>query len=173
MPDTQKPIGNGRNAMRHLFVVRHGYYIDGEHERLLSRFGIQQITSLSELIRAKGSPDFHVVSSPEGAAFQSAKIIAEKLGVSDIEKSPELTSGCYNIEGENINGNPERVQKLVDERKGRASSLILVSHFEVGENFPSHFLRTTLKVNDWLPVLGKGEAVHFDLEQKTYDVLRT
>lgn len=90
-----------------------------------------------------------------------------------MEESLELTSGAFHELG-NINsyGDPERVQELVNGRQAKATSLILVTHLEIGQSFPSHFLRTQLDIDEYVPEIAKGTAIHINLEAKAFTMLR-
>ena len=58
--------------------------------------------------------------------------------------------------------------KLIDDRRDRADGLIMVTHLEITDKFPTYFLKKEMDPKGYISELLKGEAIHFDLENKTY-----
>lgn len=157
--------------MKHLFLVRHGncyYGIDGRH---LSQSGQREMEILGELMKKLTGEDFYICSSPEAVAIESARVLAERLGAAQPEEAMDLWSGSLGHVESNASGNPERVHRYLMGRKDKASSLIAVSHLEVTKQYPTYFLRNVLGQEGCAPEPAKGQMVHFDLEQRTYELL--
>ncbi|MCX6711536.1 MAG: hypothetical protein NT139_00665 [Candidatus Woesearchaeota archaeon] len=152
--------------MKHLFFVRHGNYDYDNKGFHLSLKGKTEMETLSKLIKEIACPKFYIISSPEIVAIESAKVLAEKLGLDSIEESFELwpqKATCH--------GDPEIVNDLLNSKKDKGDSLILISHLELSDKYPTYFLRNELKINDYIPPIIKGKAVHFNLETKLYQIL--
>ncbi len=158
--------------MKHLFLVRHGNYDSRQGEYHLSQGGKLEMERLSTAILQRVSPDLYLLSSSENVAIESARVLAEKFGIKDIQEAVELWSGNPQgaPTGANISGNPLLVQKLV-ESVDEKDSIILVSHKEIGERYPTYFSREKMKMDFRLPALEKGRAFHFDLEKKAYELI--
>jgi len=116
--------------MDNLFIVRHGNYLRHSGGRHLNVRGQRQMENLSELMKKLAEEDFYIVSSPETVAIESAKVLAERLGVAQPEEAMDLWSGEFVPNECNPYGDPKRVHNYLIERKEKASSLIAVSHFE-------------------------------------------
>ena len=157
--------------MKHLFLVRHGNYDHGSDGYHLSQRGQREMETLSNLMKELAGEDFYICSSPEAVAIESARVLAEKLGVAQPEEAMDLWSGGLGPRESNASGNPKRVHEYLMGRKDRASSLIAVSHLEVAEQYPTYFLRNELGQEGCAPQPAKGQMVHFDLEQRTYELL--
>jgi hypothetical protein len=61
--------------------------------------------------------------------------------------------------------------ELVNERKNGADGLIMVTHLEVADDFPSHYFKKELGRDEYIGGISKGKAVHLDLEGRTYQIL--
>lgn len=157
--------------MDHLFLVRHGNYDRvGDGYRLSAR-GQREMETLSGLIQQIAGKDVYIVSSPETVAIESARVLALKLGVAQPEEAMDLWSGELGPDESNPWGNPVRVHNCLMSRRDKASSLVAVSHFEIAQSYPAHFLKYELKVSGPAPEPMKGQMVHFDLKQKTFRLL--
>ncbi len=90
----------------------------------------------------------------------------------EFEHVPYLWSG-NDAPKDSYYRNPDRnrLVELVNERKDGIDGLIMVTHLEVAREFPRHYLKTEFGVNKHIREISKGEAVHFDLEGKTYQIL--
>jgi phosphohistidine phosphatase SixA len=157
--------------MKHLFLVRHGNYDYDNGEYHLSPRGQREMETLSELMKKIVGEDFYICSSPEAVAIESARILAEKLGVVQPEEAMDLWSGSLGPAESNVSGNPQRVHDYLMGNKDKASSLVAVSHLEVAEKYPTYFWKNELGQEGCAPKPAKGQMVHFDLEQKTYELL--
>lgn len=157
--------------MKHLFLVRHGNYTHGSDGYHLSQHGQREMETLSELMKELAGDDFYIVSSPEAVAIESARVLAERLGVAQPEEAMDLWSGDLGPAESNYDGDPERVHNYLMERKDKAISLIAVSHLEIVKRYPTHFLRSELGQEGRAPEPAKGQMVHFDLEQRTFELL--
>jgi len=148
--------------MKHLFFVRHGNSTSDKYGEHLSGRGQREMETLSALIKELAGENLYIVSSPEAVAIESAKVLAERLGVAQPEETMVLWS-----DGKH----PEKVHEYLMERKDKASSLIAVSHLEVAQKYLPYFLRNELKQEGHTPKPARGQMVHFNLEQRTYELL--
>ena len=158
--------------MKHLFVVRHGVY--GE-DGLIDEKGRQQMETLSRAIKEiLGEDSAHIFSSTAPRALGSSEVLAQQLDLPEFEHVQYLWSGSDaprdTYEWDFKEGS-ERLMRLVDERRERADGLIMVSHQEVVGYFPTYFLRQRFEQENRIGTLNKGQAAHFDLEQRTYEVI--
>ena len=89
---------------------------------------------------------------------------------SEFEKVPYLWSG-NNAPKESYDYRLDKLMRLVVERKDRADGLVMVTHAEVAEDFPSYFLINEFKQDKSIGEISKGQAVYFDLEKRTYQII--
>jgi len=154
--------------MDHLFLVRHGDYTQTKR---LSAVGERQIQKLAEQIKAADANlrnGFTVVSSPSLRAMQSAQIIAREFGLDSIAKHCVLFS-----EGEDPLS-PEKLEDidLVVGRYMQNHGVAVVSHWDVVYHYSRYFCERELGMGcGGIREPEKGEAVHFDLRRKRYEML--
>jgi len=65
--------------------------------------------------------------------------------------------------------NLDRLIQIVNERRDRADALVMVIHSRIVREFPTYFLRKEFRINGEIE-LPKGKAVHFDLENRSYEL---
>jgi len=149
--------------MNLLFVVRHGDY---DRDRNLSSLGADSIHELSNQLRNFiNGEKILILSSPAPRAFQSAKIISEKLGV-PVEEHEILWSDSDHLP--DLDG----LLEIIKERKTEAEVIILVTHFEYVEIFPGYFARNELGIDNVCPpVPSKGEACLIDCTNKRLQLI--
>jgi len=156
--------------MKHLFVARHGNY---GGDRRLNDYGRKQMEVLGKAIKEilnRGS--VRVISSTAPRALDSSEVLIAQLALPEFEQVPYLWSGGdapMDTYGWMPSG--DRLVELVNERKNGADGLVMVTHLEVGEEFPSHYLKKELGRDEYIRGISKGQAVHLDLEGKKYQIL--
>ncbi|MFA5188157.1 MAG: histidine phosphatase family protein [Patescibacteria group bacterium] len=145
--------------MKTLIIVRHGDYY-GPH---LSDCGRNQMKALGEKLQAiiNGSSVL-LFTSIAGRAKESAEVLGTVLGIG-FEEHEILWSECDHRE--DLPG----TLKLVRSRKDEADVLILVTHYEYVDEFPSYFAIQELGVQLRSKLIGKGEACVLDCQQKTLE----
>lgn len=145
--------------MKLLAVVRHGDY-NGPR---LSDYGRNQMKALGEKLqtRINGSPIL-LLTSIAGRAKESAEVLGSVLGVG-FEEHEILWS--ENSHRENFPGALE----LVRSRKDEVDVLILVTHYEYVEGFPTYFASREMGAELYSNLIGKGEAWILDIQQKTLE----
>lgn len=158
--------------MRHLFIARHGKY--GGDDRI-SPYGVQEMKELGKAIKQiSDGNSIYLLSSTAPRAMDSSRVLADELGLnSEFETMDYLWTGdnpgtkyyCYSDKSRN------NLYQIVEERREKANSLIILAHFEIGKDFPSYFLQKEFNhmINLW--EINKGEAVHFDLLEKSHQIL--
>jgi phosphohistidine phosphatase SixA len=116
--------------MKKLVIARHGSY---GHDDCLDDFGKKQIRLLAEELKKLINGDKVVIlSSTAERARQSAEILAEVLVV-EHQLHELLWSDCDHPHSH------QKALELVRSHKEGADIIILVTHLEYGEGFPSHF----------------------------------
>ena len=155
--------------MKHLFVVRHGDY---GYDHRINSYGHQQMKRLGEVIKQilNGSSAYFFTSTAP-RALDSSQILADQLTLSEFEEVSYLWSGPDSPPSSfYYKGGLVRVMELVAERRDKADGLIMVTHFEVIEEFPSYFLKKEFEQDKQIGKISRGQAVHLDLEQRTYQI---
>lgn len=148
--------------MQRLIIVRHGDY----GGRSLTAFGREDIAKLGERLKSTiNGGRILILTSTAIRARESAEILSQILGV-EIEENEILGSEDYMEDMEATLG-------LVRSKKEAADVLILVTHMEFVEEFPSLFGKEELGV-DYFPyrAIGKSEAWDINCEQKTITLVR-
>ncbi|MCX6812263.1 MAG: histidine phosphatase family protein [Candidatus Berkelbacteria bacterium] len=151
--------------MKKLVIVRHGDYCYSDGENVLSHAGEDQIRELIEKLVAENviinsGGELVILSSTARRAVDSAKIIAEALGVR-CNFNEILWSESFRIE--NLPGALELVRQLES-----ADTVIMVTHYKYTKYFPQYFGQEYLGVNSFpMSVAGKGRAWVIDCETKT------
>lgn len=156
--------------MKHLFVVRHGKY--GSDNRI-NDSGRQQMEALGKSIKEilNGS-SIHLLSSTAPRALDSSEVLITQLALPKFEQVLYLWSGS-DAPKDSYYWNPSvnKLMELIAERKDKAEGIIMMTHLEVAEEFPTHFLRKELGQDKSVGEVLKGQAVHLDLEKRTYQFL--
>ncbi len=157
--------------MKHLFVVRHGDY--GGDDRI-NDYGRQQMETLGKAMKQilNGSSAY-LFSSTAPRALDSSQILAVQLALSpEFEQIPYLWSGSdAPRDSYYYNRDLGRLMKIVTERKDKADGLVMVTHLEIAEDFPSYFLEKEFEQNTRIGEILTGRAVHLNLEDRTYQIL--
>lgn len=156
--------------MKHLIIVRHGDY---GTDRRLSENGKNQITGISlRLVDLNPGKDCVILTSIAPRALDSADIIQEKFGITNYVKVPffwsdnTAPSPTYYRDR-----NPSKVMDIICEYED-IDIVIVVSHLELVNEFPSFFAETQLGKNWNLPELEKGQAIHIDITEKSFRILK-
>ena len=115
--------------MKHLVVVRHGYYGD----RSLTEEGRQQIEGLGAILaeRLKGS-SIALLSSTATRAKETSEILARHFGGIAFEEHEFLHSGGSSFYG----GQEHKALALVEERGQTHDVIVLSTHLEFIDDFP-------------------------------------
>ena len=157
--------------MNHLFIVRHGDY--GENDRI-NDFGRNQMRVLGVAIKQilNGS-SIYLFSSSAPRALGSSRILAAQMVLSpEFEQVPYLWSGSDSPrDSYYYNPSLDKLMELVSERRNRADGLVMVTHLEVTDSFPSNFVEQEFNQVNGIGGISKGKAVHIDLENRTYQIL--
>jgi len=151
---------------QHLFFVRHGEYSGKD----LDTWGREQIDSIARQIKEtvwELRDGIYICCSTAPRAEQSAEIIARKLGVDQFERNKKLWTEDNCLPKDLIN----HVDTITNEQLKTNSAVIIVAHYELGKSYPTHILKTRLKQEGSIRLLGKGEGAHFDLRDNTYRIL--
>lgn len=150
--------------MKKLVIVRHGVYSDDD---CLTDFGKWQIKSLAQkILEHTAEGKVVLLSSTADRARQSAEIIGSILGV-EHQLHEILWSDCDHAEDYN------KVLDLIRSRKEVFDFIILVTHLEYGERFPSHFGKHELeetRLNGY--GIEKGQAWIIDCQTKQMTKLK-
>lgn len=147
----------------YLIIARHGEY---GHDNNLNAFGSEQILRMSKKIAdLKQDLTAIILCSSAPRAEQSAKIIADNLGIQSVTHPILWSDNSHRM-------NCEEVYKLVKEASEKAEVVILVTHLEYSDTFPMHFA----SVEGWNKSAGfgeteKGQAWVLDCENQTKKLL--
>jgi len=152
--------------MKHLFVIRHGDY----NWEGLSNLGINQIERITEEMKTIVGEIYnghYLLSSTAPRAEQSAQIIAKAFGLEAFDKDKRLwTHG-----GDDLYQKDEAIDGMIAPHKDKNDIVTIVTHYEVVGSYPHHIAKTLFGRDEWIRESKKGEGVHFDLEEKTYQLL--
>jgi len=163
--------------MNHLFLVRTGIY--GPDGRLDNRGRLETGLLGKDIKDILNGSSAHIITSSAPRAVDSAQEIAECLNI-DLESLEKIQYLWFGTDSPELDSprdcrfrkpDLERIMKIVDMRKERAEGIIIVSHLEVTDAFPAYFLSNYLGVNSCLRKLYTGQAVHFDLTNKSFQYL--
>lgn len=124
--------------MKKLIFVRHGLY--ESRTQNLSHLGEQQIRSTgTQLAHRFFGKKFRILSSSQPRAVQSAEIICRNLGLDpdSVEKHEILYVDAPRF----TRGHAEKIRVLLDEieKKGDVEVVIVVTHLEVIDLFPTYW----------------------------------
>ena len=115
--------------LQKLVVVRHGCYDDTG----LTEQGRRHIAQLAETLAQRlNDHAVALLSSPLKRAMETSEIIAARLGL-NFDEHPCLLSGGYRLN----NGQVEATLRLIAERSETYTAIILSTHLEFVEKFPS------------------------------------
>ena len=147
--------------MKTLIIARHGQRLG----RDLSPVGRAGMNALALRLRAV-LPDgtVLVLSSPEPAALESARLLASIFDVKS-EQCPILESG-----GEKVEDVP-RAYRLILEKSALADVLILVTHSEYCMALPWHFLDQQGVAEPAVERLANAQATVIDYQTLTARVV--
>ncbi len=135
--------------MKQLIVVRHGHY--GYDDRL-NDYGRNQIGMLAEKLKSTMNGEtVMVLTSTADRARESAEIIGSVLCVGFEEYAILWSEACH---PEDFPGTLELVRSFKDE----IDVLVLVTHYEYVEDFPSYFAKKELGISMCSGLIEKGEA---------------
>jgi len=156
--------------MKHLIVVRHGDYATGG---ILSEQGKKQINSIAlQLISLQQNQNSVILTSPAPRAQESADIMQQKLGIAELVKVPffwsDTTAPAPTYYKDR---DPYKVMDIINQYSDK-DIVIIVSHLELVNQFPRFFAETKLGKYWRLPELQKGQAIHFDIQQKSFKILK-
>jgi len=173
-----------QSFMKHLFIARHGNCIEYP-DYSLSESGREQADELGKRIKEiSGDSSVYIVASLARRAKQTAEIIAGNLDypLEDIENllylwdGADVTSSGLPHEDQQgtfyLNPSREKALQIIKDRREKADSLIVVCHRDPVGILAQEVLEKELgkKIEgggDFMNV-SYGRAIHFDLEQKTY-----
>ncbi len=143
--------------MKYLVVARHGH----DNENGLSPVGCEQIMGLAQKLKPLlAGSSVCILSSTAERALKSAEILGNVLGVI-FERHEILRSGGSYFE--DFPGALSLVKTFTD----KIDALILVTHYEYAESFPSYFAEKELGVRLQTWKIKKGEAWLLDCSAKT------
>ena len=144
--------------MKKLIIVRHGDYLpDGN----LSEFGERQLLDLAWKINRLVEGDSAVlISSTAPRAEQSADLLHPRVqGITSYTKNPIFWSEAHR------QPNIEAGLQIIEEQT--ADVVIIVTHFEWGQDLPTAFAERFLQTRFPLKQLNKAQAWVIDCEAKT------
>lgn len=150
--------------MEQLIVARHGEYgRDGG----LNSIGRNQIVKLTgniefNILNEKGRKV--ILTSTAKRAMESAEIISRLLGIPVQEHEILQSGGPYD---EDFPGTLELINSLTDD----FDTIILMTHYEYVEGFPSFFSRESLGVPIHSRVINKGHAWIINCDDKTIKLI--
>lgn len=159
--------------MKHLFIARHGKY--GYDDRL-DDYGRQQMEKLGNAMKEilNGS-SAHIISSTALRALDSSEVLKAQLELPGFEQIPYLWSGSDapkdSYYWDSRDNRLEKLMGVVGERRDKADGLVVVTHLEIARDFPSYFLKEEFEEKQYIGEISKGEAVHFDLNGRRYQIL--
>jgi broad specificity phosphatase PhoE len=157
--------------MKHLFIARHG----DDSGFGLTDLGKQQIEKLADSIKKIVKGPVYLMSSIAGRAIESSEILKSRLDlVGELEREDRLWTGDnpdFDSEHPSFNYDLKGLLNFIEKRSDRAEGLVVMTHHEVVRNFPHYFLRQKFSKEEIIKRPVKGQAVHFDLEGKSYQTI--
>lgn len=156
--------------MKYLFIARHGSY--GNDNRL-NDHGHKQMEvlggSIKEILNGASA---YILSSTAPRAIDSAEVLAVQLELpKEFEKTEDLWTGGDSSKERAYYCDCDKLIQMINERREKADGLVMMTHLEVGEDFPSYFLKQEFEQNEYIRDISKGQAVHINLEDKTHQLL--
>lgn len=128
----------------------------------MNRVGVSQIEDIGRRLVSEAVPPVRMVSSVIPRARQTAEILSEWLQAVDVVYSEVLSTGCDAPVKAYSHGDMESIHSLVKAASDGVETLIVVTHLEVGRDYPAHFLQQELGLAYLDRPLGRGEAVAID-----------
>lgn len=152
--------------LRFLVVARHGDYGGDDN---LSQRGAEQMRNLAEkMLSIVDGSKIILLSSTARRASQSAEVISQVLKVPFEEHEVLWSENCHPE-------NEAELLELVRARKPENQAMILVTHLEYAEYFPTYFARHELGMKleggCWPPIPKKGQACLIDCFGKSFKLL--
>lgn len=158
--------------MKHLFIARHGNYGGDD---LINARGIAQMETLGQKIKEiLNGGSAYIISSTAPRALGSSQVLSNFLTApGKFEQVPYLWSGTDAPKDSYYRDRDrDKLIDIVNQYRNKADGLIVVSHLEVGEDFPEYFFRAEFQKSVRIGEIEKGEAVHIDLGSQVYKLLR-
>ena len=157
--------------MENLFVIRHGNY--SKENGNLTSFGQDQIGILTNKIKNLSlGTNAVIITSTAPRALQTSDIIRNILSIPDIVREPFIWSHPDDAPQLSYykDQDPSKVMDIV-KKFMHNDVVILVSHYEVVNQFPKFFAKEVWNKDLDFPKLEPGEAIHFDLQNEKFKVL--
>ena len=94
------------------------------------------------------------------------------VGIIPCEKIPYLWTGEDSPrESYHWDRNNSKLMQIIEERGEKTDNLIVVSHYEITNAFPSYFRQQKFGGDKRMGTLFRGYAIHFDLTAKRCQLL--
>ena len=167
--------------MKNIIAIRHGdYNEDEEGDYNLTPDGRKQIITLAEFMKDNFGGTFYFASSPVTRVMQSAEILRDYLDTDrNIQTLYELNCEYDNLFHEqaeaihqatlNLNGNNYAVGNF--KLKGKEDNLILIGHYATAIDYSKYFMQHEWRQSANIDNIGKGRAIHLDLENRTQRII--
>ncbi len=153
--------------MRYLFVARHGEY--GDDDGRLNQDGFRQMETLGRYMKQiLNGGSVYLVSSAAPRALDSSEVLAAQLGLTEFEKMSYLWSGKDAEDGWDYKS--EGLMQIVEERRERADGLVMVTHLEIVDSFPTRVMEKLGKPSR-IGEVKKGRAVCIDFDDVVYRLI--
>ncbi|MBI4144872.1 histidine phosphatase family protein [Candidatus Woesearchaeota archaeon] len=146
--------------LEQICIARHGNY--GSDDRI-SDEGKNQMRTLASALKEcwAGLAPITLLTSTAPRAQDSAEVLGSILAPATIASYDCLWSGNDSKHTPKY-GDLPAVHALVAEHRTSAKGIILVTHLEVSEDYPSHFFQTELKREQHFKEIRKGSAYLID-----------
>ena len=154
--------------MKHLFMVRHGKY-DSKTGNL-TNWGRTQINELArQMNRACGGLEssFYLLSSSAPRAEQTAEIIADALGLDSVDRDGRLLNEEDKLREKEI----KLIDTMLAPYRTAYDGIVVATHYSVVKSYSEYLLENEFGKSDVEIEPEAGEAVHFDLIAKTFQIL--
>lgn len=161
--------------MAEIFLARHGQdednvnrILNGHRDMPLTDLGIQQAHDLAENIFAANLLINRVYSSPLQRAYKTAQIVAERIGVEEVNKHDDLIERHFgDMQGQKL----EEVSTFCGGELLQSDTILYCINPKNGENFDQAYIRAQ-KLLDYFVNNYKGEKVllftHGDIGKMIY-----
>lgn len=160
-------------VLKHLFMIRNamagidggapGYH--GQMQARLLAGSIEYFARVSSLGR------MIMVSSTAPRAIGTAEVLAKELGINEFERIPYLWSGLdAPRDSYQHDCDRRKLMKIVDERRGKAEGLIVVTHYEVVMEFHPYFMEHEFGIRGerMIGEVDNADGIYYDLERKQF-----
>ena len=153
--------------MKHLFMVRHGKY-DSETGKLTD-CGRTQIHELVRQMKeiCGNLENFCLLSSTAPRAEETAYIIADAFGLESFDRDARL----FNEEDELTERETELIDNMIAPHRAADNGIVVATHYSVVKSYSEYLLENEFGIRDEVIEPESGEAVHFDLLAKTFQIL--